>query len=353
MRHRRIGGGGQWEPRLGRGLSRCRLRGRWRRPVARRKSGCVRGTGWQVGGHGRDVRQDGHGRPESAGSRRFRQWNRPGGRGGVGAGQLLRENHDGDSTVARPPLRRRVVRDGTVLAIPDRAQPAGIHSRLFAEEPDRGGRARRRKLPVAGIRNVDGHIVGVADHVHLPMGMLGQHRRQPPQNLLPLRLELRLPGVEQDVVQDLDGELALQIGDGDGLRLEGPPHLLLEALLRPGRLLLFGLEAIDLGLVTAQLARALLGQIPRLRQLPARLVERAVLAPVAEAPKTRQRQNRKHARHYPSRSHHKNLSPSLSAAVGAAASSSRSCGDPKRIGREIKAENRRGDAGPGARAPGG
>ena len=77
-------------------------------------------------------------------------------------------------------------------------------------------------------------------------GDLAQDRRA-------VRLQVGLAGVEQDAVQDVDGELALQLGDGDILGFEGGAHLVFQALVGLHDGLLFLLEVLDAGLALGEL----------------------------------------------------------------------------------------------------
>ena len=92
----------------------------------------------------------------------------------------------------------------------------------------------------------DGHVVGVADHLDRPLRELRQDLRHLEQHGLALRHQRGLAGREEHAVEDVHGQLALELGDGDVAGIQLGAHLLFEALLRLGGLgdLLFQLGSL-------------------------------------------------------------------------------------------------------------
>ena len=90
---------------------------------------------------------------------------------GVRSGEFIRQNCDGDAAVSGPALRGRVVGNGTIFAIADRADAARVNARFFREKMHRRQGARGGKLPVAGKPPANRHVVRVADDMNLQLGM--------------------------------------------------------------------------------------------------------------------------------------------------------------------------------------
>ena len=75
------------------------------------------------------------------------------------------------------------------------------------------------------------------------------------EDLLALRLELGFAGIEKDPVEDVDGQLALEFGDGDVARLQFRPHLGFEGGTVGGSLLDLLFELSGLGTEVFELCR--------------------------------------------------------------------------------------------------
>ena len=68
--------------------------------------------------------------------------------------------------------------------------------------------------------NVDGAV-----------GVQGEHGSKTFEDLLTFRFHGGLSGIEQNMIEDVYGQLALQLGDGDVFRVERRPHFLFKRAL--------------------------------------------------------------------------------------------------------------------------
>ena len=99
----------------------------------------------------------------------------------------------------------------------------------------------------------------MADHVNRAIGVLSQNLGHLQENRFALRLENRFTRIEEDSIQNVDRQLALQLGDCDILGFQGGPHLRFQGLLGADVLRFLLLQLGDLVAVTLQFHHHLIG----------------------------------------------------------------------------------------------
>src|SRR5882762_7283009 len=147
---------------------------------------------------------------------------------------LLRHEDDLDAAVLGAAFQGRIVGHGLELAEGGGREAARLDA-LLLEIAGNVDRAPGRELPVGGIalreRAHDGLVVRVA----LDADRLVVHRLEDLDDLAedhePLGLHLRLARIEEDRFDHVDGELALQLGDGDLSLVDLTLHLRDELLI--------------------------------------------------------------------------------------------------------------------------
>src|SRR5690606_17125077 len=191
------------------------------------------------------------------------------------------DEHDFDASIALPALFVAVGGGGSILGEAGGGQPIPRDLRVILEEADDVGGASRGELPVGGIALAklgrdDAGAVRVAADLDDAVLEARERAGDLEQDLPPLLFDLRLAGVEQDLVRDVDDEIVAAPENGDvaalDFDLEVGREVFLQAIERLDRLLLLLLHLRVLGGELVALALELRARLLDLFRLGSELV---------------------------------------------------------------------------------